>query len=172
MSNLLPYAAQKKIHREYQARFILAGSFLAMAMAVFTLLSLAPSYGVLTVTRPAAIAQAAQGRETKNETADLAQAQLLVTQYLPVSAASSSLSHALLAALSVRPEGVHVDSIVYTAGNTATLTFGGIADNPEQIDRYRSALDDDARFTSVKLPVGDLIAARGGRFTITLNGKF
>jgi hypothetical protein len=172
MANLLPETAQKKIHAEYRARFLLAGSFLAMSVALFTALALFPSYAVLFVTRPAAAAQASQVQQSKQDAADVAVAQALAFQLAPSASASSSISTALLDALGKRPGGVHIDSIVYVGGTPATIAVGGVADSRDMLDKYRTALQGNSRFTAVNLPVGDLVGVKGGRFTITLSGKF
>jgi hypothetical protein len=172
MSNLLPEANKKKIESEYRARFILAGSFLAMGAAIFTVLVLSPSFGVLYVTSPGVVEQAAAAQQNKSDSAELARAQALLLQFSPVASATSSISRALGAALTHRPKGVHIDSISYTPGKEAVISLGGIADSREVMDKYRAALQDDTQFTSVKLPVGDLVGVTGGRFTVTLTGKF
>jgi hypothetical protein len=172
MANLLPETVQKKIHTEYGARFLVAGSFLAMGVALFTALALSPSYAVLFVTRPAAVEQASQVQQSKQDAADVAVAQTLAFQLAPAASASSSISMALLDALEKRPSGVHIDSIVYVGGTSATVAVGGVADSRDVLDKYRTALQRDSRFTAVNLPVGDLVGVKGGRFTITLAGKF
>lgn len=169
MSNLLPEKSQQKIGNEYRARFVMSGSALVIVAAVFTALALSPSFGVLFVTRPAAIEQANQMQQGKQDSTDIAAAQALAVVLAPVAAASSSVSSAIVEALGQRPSGVHVDSIVYTTG---TLALGGAADSRTNIDKYRTALQADPDFSSVKVPVGDLVGAQGGRFTITLTGNF
>src|ERR1043166_7174449 len=172
MSNLLPDAAQQVIRREYRARFILAGAALAIGAALFTILALSPSYGALFITQPRVRAQATQLQQSKSDSADIARAQILMTQFSPVASASSSVTTAIRQAISDRPTGVRIDNISYTAGVSDTIALGGIAESREMIDKYRATLLADPYFTSVKLPVGDLIGALGGRFTITVAGHF
>lgn len=172
MSNLLPEKFQQRIRAEYRARFIMAGSALAFAAAIFTVLTLSPSFGALYITRPAASEKANQLLQSKQDSAEIASAQSLLLQLSPIATASSTVSAAILDALDERPSGVHVDHVVYTAGTAATIAIGGTADSRAHIDKYRNTLQNDPRFPSVKLPVGDLVGAQGGRFTITLSGNF
>ena len=79
----------------------------------------------------------------------------------------------MLGALSERPSGIHIDDIVYNvAGSAQTIAIAGSADSRAIIDKYRAVLQADPRFSSVKLPVGDLLSSDGGNFTITLSGNF
>ena len=173
MSNLIPDTLHKKIRAEYRARFMLAGSSMAIGAAFFAALALFPSFGVLFITRPAATAQILQTEESKQQSADIARAQTLVTYLAPVATASSSLSNAIISALERRPNGVRVDSIQYVTTVTGvSITMEGVGDGRAQIDKYRSALQADSRFSSVRLPVDDLLGNKGSRFTITLAGQF
>ena len=173
MANLIPETLHKKIRSENRARFILAGSYMAIGIAFFTALALSPSYGVLFITRPGAAAQNALSEENKQHSTEIMRTQILITQLAPVAAASSSLAVAIMSVLEKRPIGVHVDSITYTMGLTgSTITMEGLADARDKIEKYRASLQTDPRFSSVKLPVGDLLGNKGSRFTITLTGNF
>jgi hypothetical protein len=178
MSNLIPETLHKKIRSEYRARFILAGSLMAAGTAFFAALALSPGFGVLFITRPPAAAQTSLAEAGKQEGLDITLARALITQLEPVAAASSSVSSAIISALEKRPSGVRVDSIDYLAtasGPTMsvhTITMEGMAEARDQIDKYRAALQADPRFTSVRLPVDDLLGKKGSRFTITLTGNF
>jgi hypothetical protein len=175
MSNLLPEKTLQGIRREYRERFILSGSSLAIGAAVFTALSLSPTFSVLFISRPATQAQANQLQQSKMDSADITRAQTLLAQLAPVSTASSSVTNAIAAALTQRPAGVHIDDIVYNtgaAGSPATIALGGATDSRTGINKYRGNLQTVHSFTSVKLPVDDLVGAQGGRFTITLSGNF
>jgi hypothetical protein len=172
MTNLLPLKNRQTISREYRARFILAGSFLAISAALFTLLTLSPSFGVLMITRPEAVAQASRAQQSKGENSDIVHAQTLVAHLAPVFAASSSIATAIREALAKRPHGVTIQSIGFTAEEKNTMVLGGEGENRVVLDTYRTALQADPNFTAVQLPVGDLVSFRGGRFTITLTPKF
>jgi hypothetical protein len=171
MSNLLPEKVQQRIRSEYRARFIMTGSSLAMVGAVFVLLALSPSFSVLFVTRPAAIERASLVVQSKQDSLDIARAQSIATQIAPV-VSTSSVSGVILEALEKKPNGVHIDTINYTPGSISTVTIGGIGETRADIDQYRNALLKVSRFSSVNLPVGDLVGGKGGRFNVTLSGKF
>lgn len=171
MSNLLPEKIQQRIRSEYRARFIMTGSSLAMVGAVFVVLALSPSFSVLFVTRPAAVERASQVVQSKQDSLDISRAQSIATQIAPV-VSSSSVSSVLLEALAQKPDGVHIDTINYNPGTISTVTIGGIGETRADIDKYRNTLLTVKSFTSVKLPVGDLVGGKGGRFNVTLSGKF
>lgn len=172
MSNLLPEVGQQRIRSEYRARFVLAGALLSMIAALFTVLALSPSYGVLLTTRPQVLAQASQAQEEKTDSDDIAQAQMLLVQIGTLAVATSSASGAIIEALEPRPNGARIDTIAYVAGESATISLSGVAESRNVMDTYRMSLQENLRFASVKLPVGDLVGAKGGRFTITLTGEF
>jgi Tfp pilus assembly protein PilN len=169
MANLLPEKLLQKIRTEYRERFILAGSGLAVVVALFTILMLAPSYTVLLVTRPAAVMQASLLQQGKQDTADVATAQSVVVSLQPVVAATSSASSAMLEALSQKPKGVTVDGVSYEAGS---VSLSGTGDSRDAIDQYRQNLQNDSHFSSVKLPIGDLVGLKDTRFTISLTADF
>jgi Tfp pilus assembly protein PilN len=173
MSNLLPEKAQQNLRSEYRARFILAGASLAIGGALFTVLALSPSYMALFVTRPAAQAKATALQESKQDSSDIARAQSLMFQLAPVASASSTASSAILQALRDKPNGVRIYKISYSTDPAGSIAVAGIADSRQAMDQYRTALQADSLFTSVKFSVQDLIAgATGGRFSITLAGNF
>ncbi len=172
MSNLLPGRAQKEVWRGYLSRFIFAGSLLMLAASLLAILALVPSYYVLYTTRPMKDGSTMTAEENKNDTADIAKAQAAVSLLLPVVSATSSLSQAISAALSVRPKGIRIDNITYNAGEPASVMITGTANNREAINAYREAMKADKRFAAVAVPVGDLLGGEGGRFTFTLTGKF
>jgi len=175
MSNLLPEKNLQKIHREYQERFLLTASSLAIVAAVFATLVLSPSLGVLYSSRPETQARASQLQQSREDSTSIAHSQMLLSQLAPVSVASSSATNAILSALSARPSGVRIDNVVYnpgSAGTPSTLALGGIEDSRANVDKYRTLLEANTLFSSVKLPVGDLLATQGARFTITITGNF
>ena len=172
MSNLIPHQQNKKILGDFRARYILAGSFLAIGIGLFSAFVLAPSFAVLFITRPAAAAEASRAQQNKTETADLVRAQALIVQVAPMLSASSSISSAILRAIQSRPVGVQINSISYSADAGQSIILGGSANNRELLDQYRTNLQKEPTFSSVKLPVGELVSFKGGNFTITISGKF
>jgi Tfp pilus assembly protein PilN len=170
MSNLLPENTRLELRSEYRARYVLAGSFLAIGAALFMSLSLLPSYVVFAGSLPKE--QASQNsQEARQDLADITRAQALVVQFSPIVSSTSTISDALNAALGARPSGTHIDQVSYDV-TSDNITIGGLADDRESMNAYRTALQAVPKFTSVKLPVGDLISSQGGRFTVTLAGNF
>ncbi len=174
MSNLLPENSRIELRTEYRARYVFAGSLLALGAAVFMALSMIPSYVVFSAALPKDQSSAAS-EETKKDFEDITRAQALVQQIAPTLVSTSTISRAIEAALLVRPQGAHVDTVSYAYDNiamTGAVTIGGLADGRGSINAYRTALQKNPTFTSVRLPVGDLIGTQGGRFTVTLTGNF
>jgi hypothetical protein len=173
MSNLLPETGKRNIHAEYRARFILTASSLAIGAAAFTALVLAPSFGVLYISRSSVIEKASQAHQVKADNDDILHAQSLLMQISSVALASSSVSSAIVDALAQKPAGVSIDSIAYiNTSGTGSLALGGVAQNRASLDKFRTQLQADTRFTSVNIPVADLLGQQGSRFTVTLAGHF
>lgn len=173
MSNLLPENSRTELRQEYRARYVFAGSLLAIGAAVFMSLSMLPSYVAFSSSLPKGQNTTASD-ETKKDFADITRAQSLVQQLAPTMVSTSTISRAIQSALAVRSRGAHVDNISYMRDPLASgvVTIGGLADGRVSINEYRTALQKVPSFTSVRLPVGDLIGSQGGRFTVTLTGNF
>ncbi len=170
---MLPREAQKAIWRMYLARFVLAGSCVAIAVAMLSGLALLPMYLALHSADEAASASLqAKNSEIQNERAEIARAQSLITTLSPYASSSSTLSEAIEAALALRPKGVFVDHITYSSGDSSAIVLVGSAATRDGINTYRQALQPDMRFKTVSVPVGDLAGSQGGRFSVTLTGKF
>src|SRR6185369_10950878 len=103
MSNLLPETTRRALNSEYRARFILAGSLVAIVSAVYAAIALSPSYGVLFMTRPEALEKASLAQKSKTDTTDVATGQFMVTQLSAVATASSTISTTIMEALEKRP---------------------------------------------------------------------
>lgn len=173
MSNLLPENSRVELRAEYRARYVFAGSLLAIGAALFMVLSMLPSYVVFSSSLPKE-QNAENSDELKKDLADIMLAQALVQQLGSTVASTSTISSAIETALAARPQGAHVDTISYSYDREAAgvVVLGGLADNRSSINGYRTTLQKIPLFTSVKLPVGDLIGSQGGRFTVTLTGNF
>jgi hypothetical protein len=48
----------------------------------------------------------------------------------------------------------------------------GFSPARDAVNLYRQALQADARFKTVSVPVGDLAGTQGGKFSVTLLGDF
>lgn len=161
------------VRRRLRARFILALSIVALVSAGISFLVLVPSYLTLTSNASGISAAAVNlSSESASDTAALVEAKSLLTQLAPIVSASTTPAEAILSALALRPPGVKVDQITYIAGATASLMLVGSAANNGDISAYQLALSGDPLFSSVSVPVGALVGTDGGRFSITLSGKF
>ena len=171
MMNLLPEPAQKKVLSDYRAHHILAGSLLLLGSAFLSVLAFLPSYAALFVTRPQEVVGAGTVSQNQTDLNDVMRAQLLVSQLGPVLSATSTASRAIRAALEARPKRVHVDHISYTK-SPFNLMVVGAADGRDDINSFREAVVAEGKFSTVSIPVGALLGAQGGRFTMTLSGGF
>jgi len=177
MANVLPAGAQKEMWRFYRARFLFVAALALLASAAVTLLALLPAYVVLRieektlsenvplVTLPASV-------QDKSDRANISRAQALVVRLSPVASSTTASLDALNAAIGVRPSGIVLQSLSYTAGQQGTIVISGEAPGGAAINAYRIALSADTRFKTVSVPISDLARTQRGRFTITLTGAF
>ncbi|MBI5470176.1 hypothetical protein HY968_02530 [Candidatus Kaiserbacteria bacterium] len=174
MTNLLPEIERRRIWSGLRARFVLAGSTLAITAAVLSALSLVPSYVVYE------FATGASGTESPSlpaalsgpETFDLSRAQMLSKAFLPFVSATTTPTDIIKDVLALLPRGVKVDHITYTPGSPSSLMLAGLAVSREGINAYRDALSASLKFKTVSVPVGALVGTDAGRFTVTLSGNF
>lgn len=168
MTNVLPPEAEKELWRMYRARFLIAGSTVALLAALLSALSLLPSYLALHADAESASEQMERVSSAQDQE-DIRRAQAIVTTFAPFVEATTTPSGALTRALSLRPSGVTVDRISYVPGS---LVLSGASKTREGVGAYRKSLSADPLFSAVTVPVGDLAGAQGGRFSITLTGGF
>lgn len=167
MSNVLPETSEVRVWHLYRARFIIAGSILALLVALLAFLLLLPSYLALQANE-ATLPRATTSVTLPKEQADIARTQSILSTLQPLMAATTSPSEALASALALRPHGVVVDGITYNPG---LLLITGVSAR-DAINTYKKALLGDSHFKSVFVPVEDLAGAGGGRFSVTLSGNF
>lgn len=156
----------------YRARFVVAGSCVAIVSAFLAGLALLPVYLALHSGEAASASLPGKISETQSERMEVARTQTLISTLSPYVFATTTLSDAIGAALALRPKGVIVDHVMYSSGTTGGLLLDGSAATREGINAYRQALQADPRFETVSVPVGDLAGAKGGQFSVTLTGKF
>lgn len=168
MSNLLPQEPQKKMRSEVRARFLLAASIVLFCCAALFSLALAPAE-VSLVFFPTAPAQGAQdATSSAADGAAIAQTKALLAALQPFSA-TTSLSD-VSAALADRGQGITIDDIAYSI-SSHSLTLGGHAQTPDDLNAFREALQNDPDFSGVSVPVSALLGSGGGGFTITMNAQ-
>lgn len=159
----------------YRARFIAAGSLVALAAAGLALFALLPSYLALHAAEgraSSALRSPEKNSEGQKERAELARAQSLLATLAPFASPTTTPSEAIDASLVLRPKGVIVDHIIYASGASGELVIVGTAPARVGINAYRQALESDPHFKTVSVPVADLAGAGGGRFSITVSGDF
>jgi hypothetical protein len=173
MVNVIPQEMQKIVHRELRARFVFAAAIVLLICAVLSFLMLLPSYFALTATTGAPSATSANlNSQSASDTAVLINAKSLLSVLAPLIGATTTPSQVIESALALRPTHVHIDQITYIAGTPSTLILVGSAVSNSDISSYKIALGSDTLFSSVVVPVGALVGTDGGRFSMTLSGKF
>ena len=174
MSNLLPREAQRTVWRTYRARFVAAGSLVALGTAFLSGIALLPMYVALHTndTPSTASSREIKTSEVQAARADVLRAQSLLTTLAPYALASTTPSDVIAVALKLRPKGISIDHIGYTMGAQGELMIVGLAPTREAINLYRQALQADPHFKGVSIPIGDLAGTQGGRFSVTLLGDF
>lgn len=174
MANLLPIPQQRAVLADHELRFAAVAAAALFGLGLLACAVVIPSYLLaMMASVPAGPlgATASANAGVSNPQADLARAQALLSQLAPF-AASSTPSATIATALELRPRGVRVRSIMYTAGSPSQLVLGGSADTATAIDSYRSLLRAGGPFTSVSVPVTALVGTTRGEFTATLSGTF
>jgi len=145
--------------------------FIASALIA---LALAPSYLAISLAAPDQPAAQPDAKGAPDDAISIARSQMLVTQLAPLLAGSSSPSTIIMRALGERPSGVAITHISYKAADqssTGEIQLVGTASR-ERVAAYRDALTADHTFNSVSVPVGALVGADGGHFSITIDGNF
>ena len=166
MSNLLPPVAQKRMRAEFRSRFLLAIGLVLLLGAIFFAFALIPAALSVAASSPNApkdISQ--QSGNTKVDSAAIAHTKALLGALAPLSATSSL--DAVLAALSQKAIGIHIDDISYSIPG-GSIALAGHSDSPSDVNTYQEALQSDLRFSNVSVPVSALLGSQNGSFTITM----
>ena len=153
-----------------------AGSMVAIVVAAIAFGIFLPSYVLLATqlreNQQVATSTSISAAQQAQDNAQLKHVNGLLQLFGPALAASSSPADVIATVLAMRPAGVRVDQVIYTAGNPTSLIVNGSADTNIEISDYRSLLATYPTFTSVSVPVGALVGTDGGRFSLTIFGKF
>lgn len=165
MSNVLPNARTTYLRR-VRARFVIVLGLTFSAAAVVAILALLPAYIATSIARAGLVSSA--GGEAPAEQAEAARTLALIQALTPF--ATTTSSGKLAEALELRPPGVRVTSVRYSAGAPASLVLSGTSLRREGVNEYRDALLVDNRFGKVSVPVAALVGTQEGRFSITLTG--
>ncbi len=168
MTNVLPPEAAQELWSIQRARFIIVGSAVALAAAALAAAALLPGYVVLHTIAAPDIGPV-MPVEVAHDKQAIEQARAYLEVMRPIVGATTTPVGALTAALALRPVGVFVDRISYRDGS---IVLGGSANSRERVNAYQKALTSDGRFSSIIVPVGDLVGNEEKRFSITLSGDF
>lgn len=153
----------------HRARFLIILSLMLIALALFMLIALIPSFAALEANTLSAEEVNAKGGGVAEGLKGMMKSQALLSAVAPVVSATSSPSSAIEKAIALRPKGVTVDHIRYI-GSPKSIQLGGRATR-EQLTAYRTALENDGTFSTVSVPVAALVGS-SGQFSITLLGNF
>lgn len=171
MANLLPPSAARSVLRDTQVRFAVVVAAALAGLGLVAIVAIIPSY-FLVMGGDAATTTAASSSQADDD-ATLSRALALVEQLSPLAAATTK-SSAIATAIVLRPKGVRITAITYTAGagRSGTIQLVGFAEARQDIETYRNTLQAAGPFSSVTVPVSALVGATSGEFTITLAGDF
>lgn len=166
MTNVLPLEAQATLWRMQRARFVIALCIMLSAAALVALLGLIPSY----IAVNAAVVEPESNTEVTTAATDiktLKRAQALATFTAGMLAPTTTPLQAIEAALAAKPAQVTIERIRYAGGTNRQVQIAGTAGR-EQLAGYRTALQSVPLFSSVSIPVGSLVSAQEGSYSLTL----
>lgn len=177
MANVLPQDRSSAISRFYGARFLFVGSVAAICCAAIACIALLPSFAVSRAEDVPDGATGALSAEDQQERVELAFAQRLVRQLLPVATTTAPGLSAIDDIVEMKPAGVAITNIAYAPGKEgagSSLVVQGVGATREALNAYAARLRADARFKTVSVPLNVLAGARAdeGGFTVTLMGDF
>ncbi len=171
MVNVLPPEELRDVWRFYRARFVLVFSLVMIGCAIIACVALLPSFFMLW-TGTNGGSSLPKNVDPEADKAEFAHSRDLLAQLAPLANATSSPTEGLAHLILARPKGITIDRIVYSAGRPSSLIVTGLSDKRETINAFRDALQHDATFGNVNIPISDLVGATNGKFTITLTGTF
>lgn len=173
MTNLLPEKTRTRLLRLHLYRFVSFVSFALAALAVLFMLALLPAYLALHAER-ATLAQASPpsslSDEERVDRTEGARVKTMLSDLAIAAPATSTISSAVSATLSLKPQGVFIDRISFSPH--MGLIVAGRASGRDAIQGFRTALlSDTERVAAVSVPVASLLGAEEGRFTITITPR-
>jgi len=173
MINLIPPVARRNIVKEYWIRVITVWLFLAGTAGLIVLLLLLPSY-VLVLIQINSLEQVVAATSLKSSSYDASsvtllvanqQAQLLANtpEVTPFSLYTSSLEK--LAGTGIVLQELRFSRPASTAG---TIKVSGVADTRQSLADFRDAIEANAYFSTVNLPISSLIKDRDLLFSMEI----
>lgn len=174
MANLLPKEALRSVRKLHKARFVFVGSLVASTCGVFALLTLIPTYILVSIEHPmtSTTSDGEIALPASTDRDDLVRAQIMAKELQPFASSTASALPILAAILDVRPAGTIITSIRFARGNPHSIIINGEAPSRDEINEYRAILTRDARYENVSVPIGVLAGSEDGRFSITITGSF
>ena len=176
--NLLPPTSRQSLASSIRARFLITGAVIFGFAACVSILALLPAWFFAHAPQAELAARAEQSStnpEISQASADrdsIQHTRTLLNELATLTLAKRSTSDTIAGVYVLRPPGVKVEDIVYSAGKVGTITISGTASNRDVINAYRASLSQSGRFDNVSVLVAALVGALEGRFTITLTGAF
>lgn len=169
MANVLPPEKKKILAARLRARFIFTTAVVLCAGALVAALALVPAFVSVRIAL-SSLPESEVSETARDDQAKGARAAALVAALGPISHATSSAPvESVTAALALKPAGMSISGVRYSKGK---IELSGVAANRAAVSVFRDALEADARFTTVAVPVAALVGTQEGRFTITLSGAF
>lgn len=173
MANLLPPQELKRVRRHFRDRMIGTGSLVAIVCGLGALLALLPVYLSVRITgSPPESVIAADTFSEERDREEIARARLLIRDLETATATSTSALVIFGEIFDARPSGTIITNASLARGKDGTITLAGTSASRDDINAYRNALDENARFESVAVPIGVLAGTAGKTFTMTIKGKF
>lgn len=177
MTNVLPHDELVRMARSARAKFILTGALVCAGAAFAGIVALSPAFFVVYFARVASpegsgAVATEQEMQRKADQEAAGRIRVLLQEIASATTKHMSASDAIAGAYTLRPAGITIGGVAYTAGTPGTITLVGSAKTREDVSAFRDALARDARFEHVSVPVAALVGALEGNFTITLTGKF
>lgn len=174
MRNLLPAAYRKKVTIEYRLRVAVVVFSLILIIAVVGIALLTPSYFLSRSKRDSASEQKAFiERSIEFRESEISAELLRKTRDRLVLLADDgnrmSFTEIIEKLIRDKGIGVAISGISHVRlGGTGTLTITGEALQRDSLLAFKKALDREASFSSVSLPISDLAKSRDIEFTLTL----
>jgi hypothetical protein len=174
MANVIPKDMRQGTWAHAGARFATVGGVVLLTTALVAGLALLPSYIFLTVgTNTPVVENPTPVKNTGlTDRIGLDRTMGILQQLSPLIVATSTPSMAIARAIELRPLGIRINHMSYTAGTPSTLLLVGSTESNTALSAYRTALLSDARFVTVQVPVEALVGPVSGDFSITISGKF
>jgi Tfp pilus assembly protein PilN len=178
MFTFLPYEEKQIVAREYRKKLLLIYVALVMFAGIAWIASLVPSYILVSLNRDEAIAQKQSPiSDIGADAVSLTEKELAIAQeklfVLTPLVSRQPISFVLTKLFSRIPHGVTISSITMNRSVTkGMVVVSGIATTREVLVSFAKALEGEAFFKKVELPVSNFTKGKDVPFSISLNASF